>query len=58
MRKILKLAMREYNAALRTKATIIMVVLMPVLMGGGIITMKLLEHQVDTSDRRIAVRTL
>lgn len=55
MRKILKLAVREYNAALRTKATVIMVVLMPVLMGGGVIAMKLLEHQVDTSDQRIAV---
>jgi ABC-2 type transport system permease protein len=55
MRKILKLAVREYNAALRTKATVIMVVLMPILMGSGVIAMKLLEHQVDTSDRRIAV---
>ena len=34
MRKIIKLAVREYNSAIRTKATIIMVVLMPILMGG------------------------
>jgi ABC-2 type transport system permease protein len=55
MRKIIKLAVREYNAALRTKATVIMVVLMPILMGSGIIAMKLLEHQVDMADQRIAV---
>lgn len=55
MRKIIKLAVREYNAAIRTKATIIMVVLMPVLMGGSMITMKILEKHVDTTDQHIAV---
>ena len=55
MRKIIVVAAREYQAAVRTKAFIIMLVAMPVLMGGSIVSMKLLEGQVDTADKRIAV---
>jgi ABC-2 type transport system permease protein len=55
MRKILLLAMREYNAAVRTKAFIVMLVMMPILMGGGIVVIKLTENRVDTKDKRIAV---
>ncbi|MBN1514159.1 MAG: ABC transporter permease [Phycisphaerae bacterium] len=55
MRKILVIAVREYQAAVRTKMFIITLVLMPVLCTGGLITHKLLGGQVDTTDRRVAV---
>lgn len=55
MRKVIDIAIREYNAAVRTKAFIISVVLMPVLMGGGIIAHNLLKDQVDISTKHIAV---
>lgn len=55
MRKILRLTKREYLAAVKTKGFIIMLVLMPVLMGGSGIAMYLFRGQVDTSDKRVAV---
>jgi ABC-2 type transport system permease protein len=55
MRKILDVAIREYNAAVRTKAFIISVVLMPIMMGGGIVMHRLLKDQVDLTPKRIAV---
>lgn len=55
MRKIIDVAVREYNAAVRTKAFIISIVLMPILMGGGIIAHGLLKDQVDITTRKIAI---
>jgi len=55
MRKILRLLKREYLAAVKTKGFIIMLVLMPILMGGSGIAMYLLRGQVDTSDKKVAV---
>ncbi|HRX87288.1 MAG TPA: ABC transporter permease [Phycisphaerae bacterium] len=55
MHKILDVAVREYNAAVRTKAFIISIVLMPILMGGGVIAHKLLRNQVDITTKQIAV---
>lgn len=55
MRKILDVAIREYNAAVRTKAFIISVVAMPILMGGGIIAHGLFKDQVDLTPKQIAV---
>lgn len=55
MRKLLRLAKREYLASVKTKGFIIMLVLMPVLMGGSGITMVLLRNQVDTTDKKVAV---
>lgn len=55
MRKIIDVAVREYNAAVRTKAFIISVVLMPILMGGGLIAHRLLKDQVDIKTKQIAV---
>lgn len=55
MRKTLKLAWREYRTAVRSKAFVIMIVLMPVMMGGSLIVMKLVEDRVDTAEKRIAV---
>ncbi|MFC2167159.1 ABC transporter permease, partial [Acidobacteriota bacterium] len=55
MRKLLRLAKREYLASVKTKGFIIMLVLMPVLMGGSGIAMLLLQNQVDTTDKKVAV---
>lgn len=55
MRKILRLARREYVAAVRTKAFLIGLLLMPVLMGGSGIAMVLLKDKVETKDLTIAV---
>jgi len=55
MRKLLRLAKREYLASVKTKGFIIMLVLMPVLMGGSGVAMYLLQGQVDTTDKIVAV---
>jgi ABC-2 type transport system permease protein len=55
MRKILVVAGREYFAAVKTKSFVIGVLLMPILMGGGIIAQALLKDQVDPRPKRYAV---
>ncbi len=55
MRKVFGLAKREYLASVKTKGFIIMLILMPVLMGGSAIAMYLFRGQVDTKDKRVAV---
>lgn len=55
MRKTWYIAVREYNAAVRSKAFIVSMVLMPVFMVGGIVVQKLLKGKVDTTDKTIAV---
>ena len=54
MRKICVIAVREYQAAVSTKAFVIGLVLMPVLMGGSIVVQVLLKEPGDT--RRQDVR--
>jgi ABC-2 type transport system permease protein len=55
MRKTLRFIKREYLAAVKTKGFIIMLLMMPVLMGGSGIAMVLLQGQVDTTDKRVAI---
>ena len=55
MPRTLRLALREYMAAVKTKGFIIGLVIMPVLMGGSGLAMILLKDQVDTTDKRVAV---
>jgi ABC-2 type transport system permease protein len=55
MYKSLVVARREYQAAVRTKAFLISLFLMPLLMGGGAIAQFLLQGQVDTREKRFAV---
>ena len=55
MRKILIVAGREYKAAVRTKAFLIGLLSMPVMMFGSIIVQTALRNQVDTKDQRYAV---
>lgn len=55
MRRMIVIAVREYQAAVKTKAFIITVLAMPILMGGSIGAQLLLQDQVDTKDKRFAV---
>lgn len=55
MRKMLTVARREYNAAVRTKAFLIGLFLMPLLMGGGMLFQLLLGDQVDIQEKRFAI---
>jgi ABC-2 type transport system permease protein len=55
MHKIWAIAAREYLASVRTKAFLISLILMPVLMGGGVVAHMLLEGRVDLEDKRLVV---
>jgi ABC-2 type transport system permease protein len=55
MRKIFVIALREYNAAVRTKAFVISLVIMPLMMGGSILVQWLLKDYRDTKDKTFAV---
>ncbi len=55
MRKVLRVAEREYLATVRTKGFILGLVLAPVLFGGSALAMLLFRNQVDTRDKVIAV---
>jgi len=55
VRKILRLARREYVASTRTKGFLIGLLIAPFFMSGGMIAMKLTEGHVNTRDRRVAV---
>jgi ABC-2 type transport system permease protein len=55
VRKTLVIAIREYQAAVRTKAFVITIVAMPVFMGVSILGQVFLKDKVDTTDKRIAV---
>jgi ABC-2 type transport system permease protein len=60
MRKMLVVAVREYLAAVRTKAFIVSLVITPVLMSGSILVQWLLRDYHDTKIKKFAVvdRTL
>jgi ABC-2 type transport system permease protein len=55
MRKILVVAAREYSAAVRTKAFVISLVIMPVMMGGSLVLQWILRDYHDIQDKRFAV---
>jgi ABC-2 type transport system permease protein len=55
MRKILVIALREYNAAVRTKAFLISLVFLPVVLLGSFGVQVLLRDRVDTRAKRFAV---
>ena len=55
MRKVLVVAAREYRASVKTKSFLIGIILMPVLMGGGIIAQALFKDHVDLRPKRFAV---
>ena len=55
MRKVMVVAIREYQAAVRTKAFIITLVAMPILAGGSLVVQGLLKDRVDTKDKVFVV---
>ena len=55
MRKISVIAAREYGAAVKTKAFIISLVLLPLMMGLGPIMERLTKKVGDVSEKRVAV---
>lgn len=55
MRRVLVVAVREYQAAVRTKAFLITMLAMPLLMGGSIAFQVLLRNKVDTTEKRVAI---
>jgi len=54
MGKSLAIAVREYNAAVKTKAFVISVVLLPVMLCSTLILRHLTEHLTDSKDQRYA----
>jgi ABC-2 type transport system permease protein len=55
MRKILLIAKREYRAMVASKAFVITLVLMPIMMGGGIFFQQKLRQHVNLDEKRILV---
>jgi ABC-2 type transport system permease protein len=55
MRKTLVIAIREYQAAVRTKAFLISLLVLPLLMGGSVAAQLLLRGRVDTEPKRFAI---
>ncbi len=55
MRKMLVVAMREYQAAVKTKAFIISLVAAPIMMGIAIGMQKFMQGKVDISDKIVAI---
>lgn len=55
MRKILVLFKREYLAAVKTKSFIISLVLVPIMMGGSLLTFWIIEKNKDTTDKKFVV---
>ena len=55
MNKVLRVAVTEYLTAVRSKAFLIGIIMLPVLMFGGLIVAQLTKDKVDLKDRRFAV---
>lgn len=55
MRKVAVVAVREYLAAVKSKAFVITIVAMPILMVGGIFIQYILHRGLDVRDKRVAV---
>jgi ABC-2 type transport system permease protein len=55
MRKILVIANREYQAAVRTKAFIITLLIMPIMMSGSLVLQWLFRDFKDTTDKHFVV---
>jgi len=55
MRKTMVIAAREYQAAVRTKAFVISIIMMPILMGGSIVMQLALRDRLDLDDKRVQV---
>ncbi len=55
MKKILTISVREYRAMVGTKAFMVSIIMMPILMSAGIVAMELLKDVGQTKERKLAV---
>ncbi|MFK7734755.1 MAG: ABC transporter permease [Pirellulaceae bacterium] len=55
MKKILTIAIREYKAMVATKAFVLSIVMMPILMLGGLLAIQLLNNVGEVKERKIVV---
>lgn len=55
LRKVWVVAAREYQTSIKSKAFVISLVAMPVLMGGGIVAQWLLRDTVDLAPKKLAI---
>src|SRR5215471_12078132 len=55
MRKAIVVALRDYQAAVRTKAFLIGLLMMPLMFGGGILVQVVFRNNSDVRDKRLAV---
>ncbi|HMP79639.1 MAG TPA: hypothetical protein PKD54_09330, partial [Pirellulaceae bacterium] len=55
MRKVWTIAKREYRAMVGTKAFLVSIIMMPVLMLGSLLAMSLFQRVTDIKERRIVV---
>lgn len=55
MRKVMVVAVREYQAAVKTKAFLVSLIAMPIIMGGSIVAQRLLKDRVDTSPKNVVI---
>ena len=55
MRKVITIAVREYKAMVATKAFLLSIVVMPVIMLGSLLVMSVVQSQSEIKTRRIAV---
>ena len=55
MKKIITIAVREYRAMVGTKAFLISIIMMPVLMLGSLLAIELLRNAGQINERKIAV---
>src|SRR4051795_8154052 len=55
MRKTIVVALRDYQAAVKTKAFLIGLLMMPLMFGGGILVQIVFRNNNDVRDKRVAV---
>lgn len=55
MKKILTIAIREYRAMVGTKAFLISIIMMPILMMGSLLAIELMKNAGEIKDRHLAV---
>src|SRR4051812_3917667 len=55
MRKTLVVALRDYQAAVKTKAFLVGLLMMPLMFGGGILVQIVFRNNNDIRDKRVAV---
>ena len=55
MRKTIVVALRDYQAAVKTKAFLIGLLMMPLMFGGGILVQIVFRNNNDIRDKRVAV---